>query len=259
MTKRGSPTTTLSTYSSTYPRPQWAWLVLFGVVVAIHQFYWQDTDTLGASLGLAVTVGLVFRTRAAWIWGAVTGATLVAADFWGLVDGRVVFLVGLVSGVVVSALVGVVARRRWTGLPTGPLTAVPAAVDEVEQWWDLDRPEYVTGWAVLPDGLRTRFVIRHCPPEIYGAVLATRTLQVYGEPRLGEVAVGLREGPVSMSLITWGQNVVVQLNPGPQGTMVTVNSTMKFGLFDWGEGKRIGNRFIAAIASTIRVAPYPQA
>jgi hypothetical protein len=201
MTDHGAPTPPLSTDYGPVgerPRPQWGWFGLFGLNIVIHQFYWTVSDTIGVGLGLAITLGLVFRTRAAWLWGAVAGAALFAAGFWGPVNGRVVLIAGLVA---VAGFVPVrtvrARRRRWARLlNAGPLTAVPAAVGGVEQWWDLDRPEYVNGWAVLPGGLRSRFLIRQCPPEIYDAVVATRTVLVYGEPRLGEVAVGLREGPI---------------------------------------------------------------
>ncbi|HEV7975287.1 hypothetical protein [Amycolatopsis sp.] len=93
------------------------------------------------------------------------------------------------------------------------------------------------------------------PPE---AIWQALPAAVTGKTPFYNSQQGTVSFSTSMSLLTWGQNVVVQLSPGPQGTMVTVNSNMKFGLFDWGEGKRIGNRFIAAVASTIRVAPYPQ-
>lgn len=200
MTEHGSPTATFPADSGPIrlrPRPQWGWFVPFGLNVVLHQFVWSISDTIGVGLGLAITLGLVFQTRAAWIWGAVAGVALFAAGFWGPVDGPVVLIAGLVA-VAVFVPLGMVRarRRRWAGLFTGPLTAVPAAADERDEWWDLDRPEYVYGWAVLPDGLRTRFLIRHCPPEIHEALVATRTLHVYGEPRLGEVAVGLLEGPV---------------------------------------------------------------
>jgi hypothetical protein len=202
MSEHGSPTAPFPTDFGPVrerPRPRWGWFVLFGLNVVIHQLAWSESDTIGVGLGLAITLGLVFQARAAWLWGAVAGAALFAAGFWGPVNGRVVLIAGLVAVAVFAPLLIVRARRRrWAHLlSAGPLTAIPAAVDEVEQWRDLDRPEHVNGWAVLPDGLRTRFLIRHCPPEIHDAVLATRTVLVYGEPRLGEVAVGLHEGPIS--------------------------------------------------------------
>ena len=40
-------------------RPQWGWFVLFGVNVVIHLAGdWDTTDTIGAGLGLAITLGL---------------------------------------------------------------------------------------------------------------------------------------------------------------------------------------------------------
>jgi hypothetical protein len=40
-------------------RPQWGWFVLFGVNVVIHPAGdWDTNDTIGAGLGLAITLGL---------------------------------------------------------------------------------------------------------------------------------------------------------------------------------------------------------
>jgi hypothetical protein len=155
-------------------RPQWGWFALFGVTIASHQFGWQLTDTIGSSVGLASTLGLVFRRRAAWFWGAVAGATWFAVLFWGRPSGQAWVNAGVLVVIVLVPVLIVRSRRRrgarWSRLlSAGPLTPIPAAVGETE-YWDTGSHEFVNGWAVLPDGLRTRFSIRHCPPELYIAI-----------------------------------------------------------------------------------------
>ncbi|MFL1429776.1 MULTISPECIES: hypothetical protein [unclassified Nocardiopsis] len=43
----------------------------------------------------------------------------------------------------------------------------------------------------------------------------------------------------SFSLLSYGQNVYIDLSPHPQGTHMRVAPNLKFGLFDWGEGSEI--------------------
>jgi hypothetical protein len=181
-------------------RPQWGWFALFGVNVGIHQFGWQFTDTIGSSIGLAITLGLVFRTRLAWALGVLAGAALFAVLFWAPPGGWHWRFAGLLAaaGLVLMLLARAWRRRgaRWAHLlAAGPLTPIPAAVDETGYWEPGDR-EFVNGWAVLPGGVRTRFSIRRCPQELYRSIRDTRTVWVVGEPRLDEVALGLPEAPI---------------------------------------------------------------
>ncbi|MEU0470325.1 hypothetical protein ABZ215_40550 [Amycolatopsis sp. NPDC006131] len=74
-------------------------------------------------------------------------------------------------------------------LAAGPWTSITAATMATE----VDGGP-VSGWVVLPDGLRGRFHIEHCPPDVAAELLRRRRLWVAGEPRPGDVAVGLPEG-----------------------------------------------------------------
>ncbi|MEU0512813.1 hypothetical protein [Amycolatopsis sp. NPDC006125] len=74
-------------------------------------------------------------------------------------------------------------------LAAGPWTSITAATMAT----DVDGGP-VSGWAVFPDGLRGRFHIEHCPPDVAAELLRRRRLWVAGEPRPGDVAVGLPEG-----------------------------------------------------------------
>jgi hypothetical protein len=42
----------------------------------------------------------------------------------------------------------------------------------------------------------------------------------------------------SMGLATWGENLTVHLRPAPAGVEVTVASSLKFGLVDWGKNQQ---------------------
>jgi hypothetical protein len=48
----------------------------------------------------------------------------------------------------------------------------------------------------------------------------------------------------NMTMMTWGENLGVGVRPTPSGTEVTITSSLKFGLVDWGKNnENIGNLF----------------
>lgn len=55
--------------------------------------------------------------------------------------------------------------------------------------------------------------------------------------------------------LTFGQNIWVQLEPVPEGTRLTLRTTLKFGLVDWGEGTSLCHRFLGAVDGYLRQAP----
>jgi len=67
--------------------------------------------------------------------------------------------------------------------------------------------------------------------------------QPYYDPRRGTVMC--RTG---MSLLSWGQLVNVTVSHAGPGSALTVVTSLKFGVWDWGEGKRLAHRFAAAVA-----------
>ncbi|UQS24633.1 DUF4175 domain-containing protein [Amycolatopsis thermalba] len=77
--------------------------------------------------------------------------------------------------------VRLLAAGAWTGITAATL---PEEIDGSS----------VSGWAVFPDGLRARFGITGCPPDVLAGLLDRRRLWIAGEPRDGEVAVGLPDG-----------------------------------------------------------------
>ncbi|KDN23612.1 hypothetical protein DV20_03740 [Amycolatopsis rifamycinica] len=86
------------------------------------------------------------------------------------------------------------------------------------------------------------------PPEVLwnslpAGVAAAGGSAPYYDPQRGTVFF-----KTGMSLLSWGQNVTVTVSHAPGGSALTVQTTLKLGLIDWGEGKRLGNRFTAAVA-----------
>jgi hypothetical protein len=75
-------------------------------------------------------------------------------------------------------------------LAAGPWTEVAAAVIAEDIRPGLPMP----GWAQFPDGIRARFCIMNCPFDIAVELLSRRRLWIAGEPREGEVAIGLPDG-----------------------------------------------------------------
>ncbi|MFD4253076.1 hypothetical protein ACFWQL_25355 [Amycolatopsis thermoflava] len=124
-------------------------------------------------------------------------AAVVAAGV--ALEGAAVVLVGGALPWVLAApiLLAVGATALWRArvaravrlLAAGPWTSITAATMATEA----DGCP-VSGWAVFPGGLRARFHIEHCPPDVAAELLRRRRLWVAGEPRPGHVAVGLPEG-----------------------------------------------------------------
>ena len=59
------------------------------------------------------------------------------------------------------------------------------------------------------------------------------------DPATGHVQLS-----TGVSMMTWGENLAVTLRPTPSGVEVTIGSSLKFGLVDWGRNnENIGNLF----------------
>ncbi|WP_306369029.1 hypothetical protein, partial [Nocardiopsis sp. CC223A] len=68
------------------------------------------------------------------------------------------------------------------------------------------------------------------------AVRRTRGASNQGNPLPGGYRYTFSTG---FTMLTYGQNVYVDLFPHPQGTHMRVSPKLKFGLTDWGEGREI--------------------
>lgn len=98
----------------------------------------------------------------------------------------------LVVMIFVVAVMGI--RRLRLGFTTALLDAgmwtEVAAASSPEGW----RSRSMRGWAVFPDGIRARFTITSCPPELAWQVAIRRRLWIAGESRAGAAVVGLPDG-----------------------------------------------------------------
>ena len=79
---------------------------------------------------------------------------------------------------------------------------------------------------------------------------------VAADPAAGRIQLS-----TSMSMLTWGENLVVGVRSmSPDSTEVSVHSALKFGLVDWGRNREnIGNLFqrIAAAVNAPAGAWHP--
>lgn len=84
--------------------------------------------------------------------------------------------------------------------------------------------------------------------------------------KAADPATGVLTLSSSMSLMSWGENLAVQVGQAEPGVMqVAIRSDLKFGLVDWGKNAKNINRFFAALDAELGlagplpgVAPAPQ-
>jgi hypothetical protein len=71
------------------------------------------------------------------------------------------------------------------------------------------------------------------------AAVAQGMVVIAADPASGGIQL-----KTNMTMMTWGENLGVSVRPAQAGTEVTVTSSLKFGLVDWGKnGENIGNMF----------------
>ncbi|GHE78545.1 hypothetical protein GCM10017786_05280 [Amycolatopsis deserti] len=187
-----------------------ALLGMVAVLIGLIEHPPRGVDALYAGFGAVLAVGWVVVLVIRWAPGPLTrsglarrlrGRTAVlgaAAVLAGMEVALLVVVGGalpwvLLAPVLLVVAVSAVRRRRDANaarlLAAGVWTEVTAATiaDETD-----GRP--VSGWAVFPTGLRARFAITDCPPDVLAGLLDRRRLWIAGEPREGDVAVGLPDG-----------------------------------------------------------------
>ncbi len=86
------------------------------------------------------------------------------------------------------------------------------------------------------------------PPQVLwnalpAGVAAAGALTPFYDPQRGTVFF-----KTGMTFLSWGQIITVTVSHAPGGSALTVQTALKFGLFDWGEGKRLAQQFAAAVA-----------
>ncbi|MFI5506553.1 DUF2510 domain-containing protein [Mycobacterium sp. NPDC051804] len=66
------------------------------------------------------------------------------------------------------------------------------------------------------------------------------------DPSTGQIYV-----TTNMTLMTWGENLGVTVRPNASGVEVTVGSSLKFGLVDWGRNAENINKVFYRIGSLL--------
>jgi hypothetical protein len=93
--------------------------------------------------------------------------------------------------------------------------------------------------------VQQRFAV---PPEVLWNVLPAGVAAIGGQQPVYDGPRGFATCRTGMSLLSWGQHVNVTVSPSDGGSTLTIMTVLKLGVWDWGEGKRIANRFAAAVA-----------
>ncbi|UMP05764.1 hypothetical protein [Amycolatopsis sp. EV170708-02-1] len=70
---------------------------------------------------------------------------------------------------------------------------------------------------------------------------------VKGKNPFYDAAAGYVTFSTSMGLFSYGQTVTVKVERTTEGSGLAIQTSLKFGFVDWGEGKRIARKFIAAV------------
>ncbi|GAB3135202.1 hypothetical protein [Amycolatopsis sp. NPDC004378] len=86
------------------------------------------------------------------------------------------------------------------------------------------------------------------PPEALWNALPAGVAAIGGQGPFYDAHRGFVSFRTGMSMLSWGQEITATVAPAAGGSTLTVMTNLKFGLFDWGEGKRIAGRFADAVA-----------
>ena len=86
------------------------------------------------------------------------------------------------------------------------------------------------------------------PPEVLWQALPAGVAAIGGQYPVYDGPRGFATCRTGVSLLSWGQHVNVTVSPSDGGSSLEVVTKRKLGIWDWGEGKRIANRFAAAVA-----------
>jgi hypothetical protein len=92
------------------------------------------------------------------------------------------------------------------------------------------------------------------PPEVLWNALPVGVATLRGASPWYDRPRGTVSFKTGMTFFSWGQNVTGLVSQSERGSVLTVTTSLKFGLFDWGEGKRLAHRFAAAVAQAAGTA-----
>jgi hypothetical protein len=86
------------------------------------------------------------------------------------------------------------------------------------------------------------------PPDALWTALPAGIAAIGGATPYYDAQRGTVMFRTGMSLLSWGQIVNVTVSHAPEGSALTIVTTLKLGVWDWGEGKRLARRFADAVA-----------
>ncbi|WP_410564326.1 hypothetical protein [Amycolatopsis sp. cmx-4-61] len=86
------------------------------------------------------------------------------------------------------------------------------------------------------------------PPQVLWNALPAGVAAIGGQQPVYDGPRAFATCRTGMSLLSWGQHVNVTVSHADGGSALTIMTVLKLGVWDWGEGKRIANRFAAAVA-----------
>ncbi len=92
------------------------------------------------------------------------------------------------------------------------------------------------------------------PPEALWNALPAGVAMLGGSTPWYDRARGTVFFKTGMTFFSWGQNITAQVSQSEGCAVLTVATSLKFGLFDWGEGKRLAHQFAAVVAQVAGTA-----
>ncbi|MFC3454719.1 hypothetical protein [Amycolatopsis speibonae] len=93
------------------------------------------------------------------------------------------------------------------------------------------------------------------PPEALWQALQSGVTAVKGKNPYYDAAAGYVTFSTSMGLFSYGQTVTVKVERTPEGSGLAIQTSLKFGFVDWGEGKRIAKKFIEGVGAAVGHTP----
>ena len=92
------------------------------------------------------------------------------------------------------------------------------------------------------------------PPQALWNALPAGVAAIRGQGPFYDPQRGYVSCRTGMTMLSWGQEITATVAPSAGGATLTVLTKLKFGLVDWGEGKRLAHRFAAAVGHTAGAA-----
>lgn len=93
-------------------------------------------------------------------------------------------------------------------------------------------------------------------PEAVWNALPAGVTAIKGKGPIYDAPRGTLAFRTGMSVITWGHEFAAQVYAGPEGTTLSITSSLKMGFFDYGEGKRRATKFVNAVGAALGI-PAP--